>query len=178
MFRYQRLIPLLFMMGCGLTSPPPSLTTTTIKPISDTVVVISPSPLLDNIESTLEMADEVMSKREKEQNLLNRKIYDLVNTVSQEEELIAELQRKLVVKDSIIKNKSIQLEATLEKLESTQYQVENTEEIIQRYILSYNVLLEENSILQSELDKTYSQVEYLDSLIFTNKKLTKVYESN
>jgi hypothetical protein len=166
------------MMGCGLTSPPPSLTTTTIKPISDTVVVISPSPLLDNIESTLEMADEVMSKREKEQNLLNRKIYDLVNTVSQEEELIAELQRKLVVKDSIIKNKSIQLEATLEKLESTQYQVENTEEIIQRYILSYNVLLEENSILQSELDKTYSQVEYLDSLIFTNKKLTKVYESN
>jgi len=166
------------MMGCGLTSPPPSLTTTTIKPISDTVVVISPSPLLDNIESTLEMADEVMSKREKEQNFLNRKIYDLVNTVSQEEELIAELQRKLVVKDSIIKNKSIQLEATLEKLESTQYQVENTEEIIQRYILSYNVLLEENSILQSELDKTYSQVEYLDSLIFTNKKLTKVYESN
>ena len=177
MFRYQRLIPLLFMMGCGLTSPPPSLTTT-IEPIPDTVVVISPSPLLDNIESTLEMADEVMSKREKEQNLLNRKIYNLVSTISQEEELIAELQRKLTVKDSIIKDKSIQLEATLEKLESTQHQVENTEEIIQRYILSYNVLLEENSILQSELDETYSQVEYLDSLIFTNKKLTKVYELN
>jgi len=166
------------MMGCGLTSPPPSLTTTTIEPVSDTVVIISPSPLLDNIESTLEMADEVMSKREKEQNLLNRKIYNLVSTISQEEELIVELQRKLAVKDSIIKNKNIQLEATLEKLESTQYQVENTEEIIQRYILSYNVLLEENSILQSELDETYSQVEYLDSLIFTNKKLTKVYESN
>jgi len=166
------------MMGCGLTSPPPSLTTTTIEPVSDTVVIISPSPLLDNIESTLEMADEVMSKREKEQNLLNKKIYNLVNTISQEEELIVELQRKLAVKDSIIKNKNIQLEATLEKLESTQYQVENTEEIIQRYILSYNVLLEENSILQSELDETYSQVEYLDSLIFTNKKLTKVYESN
>ena len=177
MFRYQRLIPLLFMMGCGLTSPPPSLTTT-IEPIPDTVVVISPSPLLDNIESTLEMADEVMSKREKEQNLLNRKIYNLVSTISQEEELIVELQRKLAVKDSIIKNKNIQLEATLEKLESTQHQVENTEEIIQRYILSYNVLLEENSILQSELDETYYQVEYLDSLIFTNKKLTKVYESN
>jgi predicted RNase H-like nuclease (RuvC/YqgF family) len=166
------------MMGCGLTSPPPSLTTTTIEPVSDTVVIISPSPLLDNIESTLEMADEVMSKREKEQNLLNKKIYNLVSTISQEEELIVELQRKLAVKDSIIKNKNIQLEATLEKLESTQYQVENTEEIIQRYILSYNVLLEENSILQSELDETYSQVEYLDSLIFTNKKLTKVYESN
>lgn len=166
------------MMGCGLTSPPPSLTTTTIEPVSDTVVIISPSPLLDNIESTLEMADEVMSKREKEQNLLNRKIYNLISTISQEEELIVELQRKLAVKDSIIKNKNIQLEATLEKLESTQYQVENTEEIIQRYILSYNVLLEENSILQSELDETYSQVEYLDSLIFTNKKLTKVYESN
>jgi predicted RNase H-like nuclease (RuvC/YqgF family) len=165
------------MMGCGLTSPPPSLTTT-IEPIPDTVVVISPSPLLDNIESTLEMADEVMSKREKEQNLLNRKIYNLVSTISQEEELIAELQRKLTVKDSIIKDKSIQLEATLEKLESTQHQVENTEEIIQRYILSYNVLLEENSILQSELDETYYQVEYLDSLIFTNKKLTKVYELN
>ena len=166
------------MMGCGLTSPPPSLTTTTIEPVSDTVVIISPSPLLDNIESTLEMADEVMSKREKEQNLLNKKIYNLVNTISQEEELIVELQRKLAVKDSIIKNKNIQLEATLEKLESTQYQVENTEEIIQKYILSYNVLLEENNILQSELDETYSQVEYLDSLIFTNKKLTKVYESN
>ena len=166
------------MMGCGLTSPPPSLTTTTIEPVSDTVVIISPSPLLDNIESTLEMADEVMSKREKEQNLLNKKIYNLVSTISQEEELIVELQRKLAVKDSIIKNKNIQLEATLEKLESTQYQVENTEEIIQRYILSYNVLLEENSILQSELDETYYQVEYLDSLIFTNKKLTKVYESN
>ena len=166
------------MMGCGLTSPPPSLTTTTIEPVSDTVVIISPSPLLDNIESTLEMADEVMSKREKEQNLLNKKIYNLVSTISQEEELIVELQRKLAVKDSIIKNKNTQLEATLEKLESTQYQVENTEEIIQRYILSYNVLLEENSILQSELDETYSQIEYLDSLIFTNKKLTKVYESN
>ena len=178
MFRHTRLIPLLFMMGCGLTSPPPSLTTTTIEPVSDTVVTISPSPLLDNIESTLEMADEVMSKREKEQDLLNRKIYNLVNTVSQEEKLIAELERKLAIKDSIIKDKSIQLEATLEKLESTQYQVENTEEIIQRYILSYNVLLEENNILQSELDETYSQVEYLDSLIFTNKKLTKVYESN
>jgi len=177
MFRYQRLIPLLFMMGCGLTSPPPSLTTT-IEPVSDTVVIISPSPLLDNIESTLEMADEVMSKKEKEQNLLNKKIHDLANTVSQEEELIAELQRKLTVKDSIIKDKSIQLEATLEKLESTQHQVENTEEIIQRYILSYNVLLEKNSILQSELDETYSQIEYLDSLIFTNKKLTKVYELN
>ena len=177
MFRYQRLIPLLFMMGCGLTSPPPSLTTT-IEPVSDTVVIISPSPLLDNIESTLEMADEVMSKKEKEQNLLNKKIHDLANTVSQEEELIAELQRKLTVKDSIIKDKSIQLEATLEKLESTQHQVENTEEIIQRYILSYNVLLEKNSILQSELDETYSQIEYLDSLIFTSKKLTKVYELN
>jgi len=165
------------MMGCGLTSPPPSLTTT-IEPVSDTVVIISPSPLLDNIESTLEMADEVMSKKEKEQNLLNKKIHDLANTVSQEEELIAELQRKLTVKDSIIKDKSIQLEATLEKLESTQHQVENTEEIIQRYILSYNVLLEKNSILQSELDETYSQIEYLDSLIFTSKKLTKVYELN
>jgi len=166
------------MMGCGLTSPPPSLTTTIIEPVSDTIVVISPSPLLDNIESTLEMADEVMSKREKEQNLLNKKIYNLVNTISQEEELIAELQRKLAVKDSIIKDKNIQLKASLEKLESTQYQVENTEGIIQKYILSYNVLLEENNILQSELDETYSQIEYLDSLIFTNKKLTKVYESN
>ena len=177
MFGHTRLIPLLFMMGCGLTSPPPSLTTT-IEPVSDTVVIISPSQLLDNIESTLEMADEVMSKKEKEQNLLNKKIHDLANTVSQEEELIAELQRKLTVKDSIIKDKSIQLEATLEKLESTQHQVENTEEIIQRYILSYNVLLEKNSILQSELDETYSQIEYLDSLIFTSKKLTKVYELN
>jgi len=166
------------MMGCGLTSPPPSLTTTIIEPVSDTIVVISPSPLLDNIESTLEMADEVMNKREKEQNLLNKKIYNLVNTISQEEELIAELQRKLAVKDSIIKDKNIQLKASLEKLESTQYQVENTEGIIQKYILSYNVLLEENNILQSELDETYSQIEYLDSLIFTNKKLTKVYESN
>lgn len=175
MFRYQ-LIPLLFIVGCGLTSPPPSLTTT--EPTPDTIVVVSSSPILENIEATLEMADEAMSKREANEANTERKMLSLKQLVSQEEELIKELNRKLAIKDSIITDKKEELELTLIQLKQAQYQVENTKEILQRYIISYNVLLEENNLLQTELDETYSHIEYLDSLVLTDKKLTKIYESN
>lgn len=176
MFRYQ-LTPLLFIVGCGLTSPPPSLTTT-IESIPDTIIVTSPSLILENVEATLEMADEAMNKREANKANTERKMFSLKQLVNQEEELISELEDKLSIKDSIIRNKTEKLEVLTFQLGLTENKLSSTEEIIQRYIVAYNVLLEENNLLQTELDKTYSHVEYLDSLIFTNKKLIKVYESN
>lgn len=176
MFRYQ-LIPLLFIVGCGLTSPPPSLTTT-IESIPDTIIATSPSLILENVEATLEMADEAMNKREANKANTERKMFSLKQLVNQEEELISELEDKLSIKDSIIRNKTEKLEVLTFQLGLTENKLLSTEEIIQRYIVAYNVLLEENNLLQTELDETYSHVEYLDSLIFTNKKLIKVYESN
>lgn len=176
MFRKEQLILIALLSGCATVANDESVDY--IKPLENPVITVRDSSFLESIDSTLEMADEVMSEREVNKANNERKMFSLKQLVSQEEELISKLENKLSIKDSIIRNKTEKLEVLTFQLGLTENKLLSTEEIIQRYIVAYNVLLEENNLLQTELDETYSHVEYLDSLIFTNKKLTKVYESN
>jgi len=176
MFRKEQLILIALLSGCATVANDGSVEST--KSLENPIVVARDSSFLESIDSTLEMADDIMSEREVNKANTERKMFSLKQLVNQEEELIAELEKKLSIKDSIIKNKTEKLEVLTFQLGLTENKLSSTEEIIQRYIVAYNVLLEENNLLQTELDESYNQVDYLDSLIYTCKKLTKVYESN
>lgn len=177
MFRKEQLILLLFLSGCTTIA---NDNTADITPPIDTIenVVIGNEDLLKIIDSTLGEADAMISKIEENKINANRKMVSLKQLVHQEEELIKELNRKLSIKDSIISDNKKEIEILNYQLESLKNFSSNTEDILKRYRMSYNTLIEENNLLKLELDETYSRIEYLDSLVFTNKKLTKIYESN
>ena len=60
----------------------------------------------------------------------------------------------------------------------SQEKTENIEDILQRHIQEYSTLLEKIEYLESNLQESSTQIEYLDSLILTNKKLTKIYATD
>lgn len=179
MFRKKQLIFVAFLSGCTTVANDGSVNP--IEPINDTIIEeFNPTgrDFLENIDSTLEEADAILEKIEKNKANTENKIHSLEHLHSEDVELISELNRKLTIKDSIIADKAKEIENLYFQLEFTENKFLTNEEILQRYIKEYNSLVEENNSLKEKINENYSHIEYLDSLILTNKKLTKVYEAN
>jgi chromosome segregation ATPase len=148
-----------------------------ILPTEESIPVVEAKDdcLLESIDATLEVADEAINEIVKDKKTTNRTISYLNKVVNEEKEIISNLEGELANKESLITSQATKLEILTEQLILAQQQLEET---IQNHTEQYNKLVEENTVLKENLDTLHVQIEYLDSLILTNKKLTKVYESN
>jgi len=178
MFRFQKLIFVSILTGCATTAGENSeLPSFFEKEIVENIVV-EDDCFLESIDATLELADNALISIREEEKKEQQRLSYLQKTIRDEELLITTLESQLATRDSIIKGQSQKIKSLSRDLVLSQEKTKNTEDILQRHIQEYSTLLEKIGYLEYNLQESYTQIEYLDSLIFTNKKLTKVYESN
>jgi len=178
MFRFQKLIFVSILIGCATTAGENSeLPSFPEEEITENIV-IEDDCFLESIDATLELADNALISIKEEEKKEQQTLRYLQRTIRDEELLIATLESQLATRDSIIKDQNQEIKSLSGDLFLAQEKTKNTEDILQRHIQEYSTLLEKIEYLEYNLQESYIQIEYLDSLIFTNKKLTKVYESN
>jgi len=172
MFRYTRLILVVLLTGCATQA---GENTELPIPLYPEPSKIQPNNnLLATVETTLEVADlaidEILENKTKTRNQIRQLQY----TVNQEETLLTNLSGELGAKDSLL---SSYQETTL-LLET---RIANTEEALshakhkcetQCYptIIKLN---QENQDLLYYVDSLQNWIFYLDSLIMSNKRLSK-----
>jgi len=178
MFRFQKLIFVSILTGCATTAGENSeLPSFPEEEIVESIVV-EDNCLLESIDATLELADNTMDIIREEEKKEQQKLRYLQRTIRDEELLIVTLESQLATRDSIIKGQSQKIKSLSKDLVLSQEKIKNTEDILQRHIQEYSTLLEKIEYLESNLQESYTQIEYLDSLILTNKKLTKIYATD
>lgn len=178
MFRFQKLIPILILTGCATTAGENSeLPFLPEKEIIETVI-IKDDGFLESIDVTLELADNALISIKEEEKKEQQRLSYLQKTIRDEELLITTLESQLATRDSIIEGQSQKIKSLSRDLVLSQEKIKNTEDILQRHIQEYSTLLRKIDYLESNLQESYTQIEYLDSLILTNKKLTKVYATD
>ena len=168
MFRNTKLILAVLLSGCA--------TQAADAPIN--ISPPSPSPvntnLLETVETTLDIADEAIGEIVKEKTRDRNKINSLKTLVNKEEELIHNLEKSLVVKDSVL----ISYQENTEFLEN---KITNVREELDHAIHKCTTqcyprikeLTETNIKLLDSVDSLEAKILFLDSLISTNKKLSK-----
>jgi len=178
MFKLSKLILVLILTGCATTAGENSELPLTIKEEVIKNVIVEDDDYLNSIDSIIVFADNALVDiREKEKKEQQRLSY-LQRTIRDEELFIAALESQLATRDSIIKDQNQEIEFLSKDLILSQKKLKNTEDILQRHIQEYNTLLEKIKYLETNLQESYTQIEYLDSLILTNKKLTKIYATD
>ena len=170
MLRNTRLIFAVVLSGCATAagdSTAPNFTTTEVEETINTT-------LLETVETTLEVADlaidEILEDKIEKQN----KIYSLQKLVNQEEELILNLEGSLGVKDSLLLTYEVNNQLLEEKIDEVATNLDHalhkcTNECYPTIIR----LNKENEELLNYVDSLQNWVFYLDSLVMTNKKLSK-----
>lgn len=170
MFRNTRLIFAVVLSGCataaGDSTAPNFITTEVEEPINTT--------LLETVETTLEVADlaidEILEDKIEKQN----KIYSLQKLVNQEEELILNLEGSLSVKDSLLLAYEVNNQLLEEKIDEVSTNLDHALHKCTNECYPTIVRLnKENEELLNYVDSLQNWVFYLDSLILTNKKLSK-----
>ena len=186
MYSYKKLTPsilILLIVGIAVIihnityhSPIIHVPTEVIDPVVvyDTIVVDNNS-LINSIETTLETADGAIDGMINDQKNTERTILFLNRTVNEEKYIIDSLKLEISLKDSVINKNQESIDLLSEDLKTLQFKYNNTENILERYISEYSVLLNKIEYLQNNLEECYSESKYLDSLILTNKRLTKNY---
>ena len=171
MFRYTRLILVVLLTGCVTQAgeqvdipeifiPPPL-----IQPNNN---------LLETIEATLDVADEAIDEIIKDKIKSQNKISNLQNTVDYEENLLQNISGEIRVRDSLItqyKENSLILKEEIHKIEDDlNHAKHKCETGCYSTIMRLN---QENQDLLYSIDSLETWVFYLDSLILTNKRLSK-----
>ena len=178
MFRFQKLIFVSILTGCATTAGENSELPSFLEKEIVENIVVEDDCFLESIDATLELADNALISIREEEKKEQQRLSYLQKTIRDEELLITTLESQLATRDSIIEGQSQKIKSLSRDLVLSQEKIENTEDILQRHIQEYSTLLEKIGYLEYNLQESYTQIEYLDSLIFTNKKLTKVYKSN
>ncbi len=170
MFRYTKLILAVVLTGCTtqageiinlpLETPPPA-----IQPNIN---------LLETIEATLDVADQTIGKMVEKNHQTQDKISELQNTVNYEENLLYNLEEKLEEKDSLLiryqENNNL-LEIKLNKVEGSLSYAKN--KCTTECCFTIFKLNQENQDLLYYVDSLQTSIFHLDSLISTNKRLSK-----
>ena len=170
MFRNTRLIFAVVLSGCATAagdSTAPNFITTEVEETINTT-------LLETVETTLEVADlaidEILEDKIEKQN----KIYSLQKLVNQEEELILNLEGSLSVKDSLLLAYEVNNQLLEEKIDEVSTNLDHALHKCTNECYPTIVRLnKENEELLNYVDSLQNWVFYLDSLILTNKKLSK-----
>lgn len=183
MFRYKKLIFAILLTGCttqAADTPVNLLKETAEEPIEESVdefvgMTFSPNnDLLESVESTLGVADEAIEEIIANKVSARKTISNLQTTVSHEEDLLAGLGSTVAAKDSLI----FTYEETNILLQSKIADVENTlnhalHKCTTECYPTITRLKQENEELLNYTDSLQNWVFYLDSLVSTNKKLSK-----
>ena len=174
MFRYKKLIFAILLSGCATQAadtPINLLEETTEEP---TISVDLNTDLLESVESTLGVADEAIEEIIANKTSARRTISNLQTTVSHEEDLLKGLGSAVAAKDSLIST----YEETNILLQSKITDIENSlnhalHKCTTECYPTIAKLRQENEALLNYTDSLQNWVFYLDSLILTNKKLSK-----
>jgi len=172
MFRYTRLILAVFLTGCATQA---GENTELPIPLYPEPSKIQPNNnLLATVETTLEVADlaidEILEDKIKKQN----KIYSLQKLVNQEEELIYNLEGSLNIKDSLLLAYEINNQILEEKINEVATNLDHALHKCGNECYPTIVKLnKENEELLNYVDSLQNWIFYLDSLVMTNKKLSK-----
>jgi len=172
MFRYKQLIFAVLLTGCttqaGETTHLPlelPIKPTKFHPNDD---------LLATVEATLDVADEAIEEILEEKVKTKNKISTLQHTVDYEESLLENLEGSLGTKDSLL----LAYQSTNSTLGKKIQEIENNlNHALHRCsnecyptIIKLN---QENQDLLYSIDSLQTWVSHLDSLISTNKRLSK-----
>ena len=171
MFRYTKLILAVILTGCATQAgeqPKLSLTPPPTLPLQPN------NNLLETIEATLDVADEAISEIIKDKKKSQNKISTLQNTVIYEENLLQNLSGEIEIRDSLIiqyKENSLILKEEIHKIEDDlNHAKHNCKTQCYPTIIRLN---QENQDLIYSIDSLQTWVFYLDSLVSTNKRLSK-----
>ena len=178
MFRFQKLIFVSILTGCATTAGENSELPSFLEKEIVENIVVEDDCFLESIDATLELADNALISIREEEKKEQQRLSYLQKTIRDEELLITTLESQLATRDSIIEEQNQKIKSLSRDLVSSQEKIKNTEDILQRHIQEYSTLLRKIEYLESNLQESYTQIEYLDSLILTNKKLTKIYATD
>ena len=170
MFRNTKIIFAVVLSGCATAAgdpPPPIFTVTEVEETANVT-------LLETVETTLEVADlaidEILEDKIKKQN----KISSLQKLVNQEEELILNLEGSLGAKDSLLLTYEVNNQLLEEKIQEVENSLNHAlHKCTDQCFPKIKELTQENKELSNHVDSLQAWVFYLDSLISTNKKLSK-----
>lgn len=171
---YKKLIFAIFLSGCATQAadaPVNLIKKTTEEP---TTSVDLNTDLLESVESTLDIADGAINEIVREKTKNRNKISSLKTLVDKEEELISTLEESLTVKDSV-------LVAYQENTELLEVKINTVKEELDHAIHKCTTqcypmimgLKKTNTRLLDSIGSLEAKILYLDSLIATNKKLSK-----
>ena len=174
MYSYQKLIAILLLVSCTPTTDKDF----DFSPIVEkTPVKIEDNSLLESVDSTLDMADEAINDIVNKQQATGRKITQLQQKVGEEERIISNLQAELLSKDSIITNQHQKIGKYLIRINNIESRLDYlANKHTNEYIPTIYNLTQENIQLHNYIDSLEFKIDYMDSLILTNKRLTKTYE--
>jgi len=171
MFRHTRLILAVLLVGCGVEAGEDIKT-----PIK---VDVSPSvelneDLLATVDATLEVADIALDEILEDKIKTRNQILQLQYTVNQEEALLTNLSGELGAKDSLLfayQANNLFLEEKIQEVEDNlNHALHKCGNECYPTIVRLN---QENQDLLNYVDSLQNWVFYLDSLVETNKRLSK-----
>ena len=171
MFRNKRLIFAVLLTGCT-TQAADSPLIITPEPI---ITVVQPNnDLLESVEATLEVADVAIEEIIEEKIAARNTISTLQRTVSHEEDLLKGLGNTVATKDSLLST----YEETTILLKEKIIEVEDNlnhalHKCTNECYPTIAQLKQENEELLNYTDSLQNWVFYLDSLVSTNRKLSK-----
>lgn len=130
--------------------------------------------LLQTVDATLEVADlaidEILEEKIEDRNRIN----SLRNLVNQEEKLILNLEGSLSVKDSLLLAYEANNQLLEEKINNVADNLDHAlHKCTNECYPTIKKLNKENEELLAYIDSLQDKVEFLDSLVATNKKLSK-----
>lgn len=170
MFRYTRLILAVLLTGCATQAGEQP------EPLE---IVIPSTPdnhntLLETIDATLEVADEAIDEIIEDKIKARNQILQLQYTVDQEETLLTNLSGELGAKDSLLfayEANNLILEEKIQEIESNlNHALHKCGNECYPLIKKLN---QENQDLLNYTDSLQNWIFYLDSLVMTNKRLSK-----
>ena len=171
MFRHTRLILAVLLVGCGVEAGEDIKT-----PVK---VDVSPSvelneDLLATVDATLEVADIALDEILEDKIKTRNQILQLQYTVNQEETLLTNLSGELGAKDSLLfayQANNLILEEKIQEIESNlNHALHKCGNECYPLIKKLN---QENQDLLNYADSLQNWIFYLDSLVMTNKRLSK-----
>lgn len=171
MYFNKRLIFSLFLAGCTAPVADKSLD----YPVEESlpVITLETDSLLQSVESTLEVADQAIEEIKTKKKSTSSLIRNLKKVVDEDLETLSTLEQKLAEKDNLIKSQSDQIKIIKNQIAILESLLEET-----KYNSKYEkkLLIKENKILKEEISKLTVKIEYLDSLVQTNRRLRKLYK--
>lgn len=169
MFRNKGLIFTVLLLGCTTQA-----TNTPNIDSSFSPSLVIDTTLLNSTKTTLEIADEAISKREAKETNNENKILSLRKLVNQEERLILTLEESLIVKDSILLKYQENTELLEAKIDTVERELNDAiHKCTTQCYPTIIKLKQTNKKLLTYIDSLQNRVFYLDSLVLTNRKLNK-----